>query len=108
LAKWVINTYNSKQAPPKQISNIEFTAEQLTTLQTGKAVKVDGLEIKKGEYAGNKVDRWITWDNNTGKCHFHETEPKSKEIVGKKQAETSLEKQSAKQSTPSKKKGIKI
>jgi hypothetical protein len=78
LAKWVINTYNSKQAPPKQISNIEFTAEQLTTLQAGKAVKVDGLEIKKGEYAGKKVDRWITWDNKTGKCHFHEAEPKSK------------------------------
>jgi hypothetical protein len=25
LAKWVVNTYNSKQAPPQQISNIKFT-----------------------------------------------------------------------------------
>jgi hypothetical protein len=105
LAKWVTNTYNSKQAPPQQISNIKFSDEQLATLQSGKAVKAEGLEIKKGEHAGKKVDRWITWDNKTGKCHFHETEPKSK--VEKKLPETPTSKQVAKQAAP-KRKGIKI
>jgi hypothetical protein len=108
LAKWVLNTYNNKQAPPQQISNIKFTDEQLATLQAGKAVKMDGLEIKNGEHAGKKVDRWIAWDTKTGKCHFHETEPKSKVVVGKKQTETPLSKQVAKQAAPPKKKGIKI
>jgi hypothetical protein len=107
LAKWVLNTYNNRQAPPQQISNIKFAGEQLATLQAGKAVKVDGLEVKNGEHAGKKVDRWITWDAKTGKCHFHETEPKSKVVVEKKQAETPI-KQVAKQAIPPKKKGIKI
>jgi 3-methyladenine DNA glycosylase AlkC len=89
LAKWVVNTYNSKQAPPPRISNIKFTSEQLSALQAGKAVKAEGLEIKKGEHAGKKVDRWITWDNKTGKCHFHEAEPKSKQVqAGKQKQET--------------------
>ncbi|MDR1056474.1 MAG: DUF3945 domain-containing protein [Prevotellaceae bacterium] len=81
LAKWVTNTYNSKQAPPQQISNIKFTDKQLATLQAGKAVKAEGLEIKNGANAGKKVDRWITWDNKTGKCKFHEAEPKPKAAV---------------------------
>jgi hypothetical protein len=81
LAKWVINTYNSKQAPPQQISNIKFTDEQLATLQAGKPVKAEGLEIKSGANAGKKVDRWITWDNKTGKCHFHMAEPKLKHDI---------------------------
>jgi hypothetical protein len=78
LAKWVTNTYNSKQTPPLQISNIKFTDNQLAALRAGGAVKAEGLEIKNGENAGKKVDRWITWDNKTGKCHFREAEPKSK------------------------------
>jgi hypothetical protein len=81
LAKWVVNIYNSKQAPPQQISNIRFTDEQLATLQAGKAVKAEGLKIKNGPNAGQKVDRWITWDNKTGRCHFHEAEPKQKAAV---------------------------
>ncbi|MDR1182807.1 MAG: DUF3945 domain-containing protein [Bacteroidales bacterium] len=87
LIKWVTNTYQSKQAPPQQISNIKFTDEQLATLQAGKAVKAEGLEIKNGTHAGQKVDRWITWDNKTGKCHFYETEPKPKAVVGQKQSD---------------------
>jgi hypothetical protein len=86
LAKWVTNTFHSKQAPPQQISNIKFTGKQLATLQAGKAVKAEGLEIKNGVNAGKKVDRWITWDNKTGKCHFHETEPK--QAIKQKQENT--------------------
>lgn len=81
MAKWVVNTYNSKQAPPQQISNIRFTDEQLAALQAGKAVKAEGMEIKNGANAGKKVNRWIIWDNKTGRCHFHETEPKPKATV---------------------------
>ncbi|MDR2408135.1 MAG: hypothetical protein LBE13_08495 [Bacteroidales bacterium] len=97
LAKWVVNTYNSKQAPPRQMSNIKFTSEQLATLQTGKAIKVEGLEIKKGDNAGAKVDRWITWDNKTGKCHFYEVEPNPKQ-----------ERQQKHERDSERKKGVKI
>ncbi|MDR0415537.1 MAG: hypothetical protein LBH84_09030, partial [Prevotellaceae bacterium] len=78
LAKWVANTYSSRQAPPPQIANVKFTGEQLASLQSGGAVKAEGLEIKNGKNSGQKVDRWVTWNSKTGKCQFFEEEPKPK------------------------------
>jgi hypothetical protein len=78
LAKWVENTWQAKQAPPQQISNVKFTDEQLAALQAGQPVKAEGLEFKSGALAGQKVDRWITWNNKTGKCLFYDKEPQPK------------------------------
>jgi hypothetical protein len=86
VAKWVANTYSSKQAPPAQLSNVQFTGEQLAALQAGKAVKVEGLELKKGEDAGKKVDRWVAWSSKTGRCQFYKQEPKQKLDAAAKQA----------------------
>jgi hypothetical protein len=106
LAKWVANTYNSKQAPPPQISNIKFTDEQLAALQAGKAVKAENLEIKNGKNAGSKVDRWITWNSKTGKCHFYDKEPQT----AQKQNQTApTQKPPAQKSAPARKKtGVKM
>jgi hypothetical protein len=75
LAKWVVNTYNSKQAPPDHLSNIKFTEDQQAALKSGQAIKVEGMEFKTGKFAGTQQDRWVTWSNKTGKCNLHEKEP---------------------------------
>jgi hypothetical protein len=115
LAKWVENTWYSKQAPPQQISNIKFTDEQLAALQAGKAVKAEGLYLKNWPLAGTKVDRWVAWSNKTGKCKFYEQEPKPKldtpepkQATAKEQAKPTPIKEQAKQAPTKAKKGMKI
>ncbi|MDR1227297.1 MAG: hypothetical protein LBK47_10455 [Prevotellaceae bacterium] len=105
LAKWVVNTYNSKQAPPQQYANVKFTDEQLATLQGGGSVKAEGLEFKKGENVGAKVDRWITWDNKTGKCRSYAMEPKPK--LEAEQPDTAQKQQKQAPKPKAKAKGIK-
>jgi hypothetical protein len=99
LAKWVENTWQAKQAPPQQISNVKFTDEQLAALQAGQPVKAEGLEFKSGALAGQKVDRWITWNNKTGKCLFYDKEPQPKQ---QPKLDTTTTKQQAPKKAPKK------